>query len=101
MRLGNNSRPCEKCGGTPEVLHTPVRASGQYCEKCLSEGPPALITADAGGSNGPRLRLWKGDASARSLSRIAAEKLNESAGHFDAAAGYAHVARPPLRRIGL
>jgi hypothetical protein len=66
MRLNVNTRACETFGSRPAVLHTPIRASGGTAKCAYPNALRSLITADAGGSNGPRLRLWKEDANARS-----------------------------------
>jgi len=34
MRTSGNTRACEKCGCTPAVLHTPIRAAGRFCVEC-------------------------------------------------------------------
>ena len=34
LRTSENTRACEKCGCTPAVLHTPIRAAGRFCAEC-------------------------------------------------------------------
>ncbi len=34
MRTSGNTRACEKCGCTPIVKHTPIRAAGRFCAEC-------------------------------------------------------------------
>ena len=34
LRTSGNTRACEKCGCTPAVLHTPIRAAGRFCAEC-------------------------------------------------------------------
>ena len=46
LRVSQNMRPCEKCGSTPAVLHTPIRAPGRYCAACCPHcSPPAQPSA--------------------------------------------------------
>jgi hypothetical protein len=34
MRTRPNARPCDVCGRTPAILHTPIRQRGRYCAEC-------------------------------------------------------------------
>ncbi len=44
MRVSPNSRACDGCDCTPAVLHTPIRAAGQYCGTCCPHCSPTAQT---------------------------------------------------------
>ena len=42
MRRNGNTRACEKCGSTPAILHTPIRAAGRFCAECCPHCAPPV-----------------------------------------------------------
>jgi hypothetical protein len=44
MRTTGSTRACEKCGSTPAILHTPIRAAGKFCAECCPHCSPAART---------------------------------------------------------
>jgi hypothetical protein len=43
IRVRHNRRPCDSCGATRPVLHTPIRAAGRYCAACCPHCTPASL----------------------------------------------------------
>jgi len=42
LRVSPNTLPCDRCGSTPGVAHTPIRAAGRFCASCCPHcSPPA------------------------------------------------------------